>query len=65
MLTLIAELMSGETAMSPSGPVDIDTALDGDAAMWGCRADAGAIPSREDVADAEVAGVAEPVVAGV
>jgi hypothetical protein len=42
VLTLVAELLAGETLISPGGPVDSETAASGEVSLWF----AGSVPSR-------------------
>jgi hypothetical protein len=41
VLTLVAELLAGETLISPGGPVDSETAASGEVSLWF----AGAVPA--------------------
>lgn len=34
VLTLVAELLAGETLVSPGGPVDSETAASGEVSLW-------------------------------
>ena len=58
VLTLVAELLAGETLLSPSGPIDAETAAAGEVSVWS----AGAVPPRPEesraVAEASIVGTA-------
>ncbi|MEA2671619.1 MAG: hypothetical protein QOG45_1839 [Chloroflexota bacterium] len=57
VLTLVAELLGGETRGSPGGPIATATAAGDEVALWASPAAGAAVPQPSPEAETEITGV--------
>jgi hypothetical protein len=57
VLMLVAELLGGETRVSPGGPIDTATAAADEVALWASQAAEAAAPETRIESETEIAGV--------
>lgn len=60
VLTLVAELLAGETLISPGGPVDSETAASGEVSLWFAGSVPALVEARRAVEEAAVRAAAHP-----